>query len=82
MSKHATFTDADEGKDVVDADGNTVGLISSVEGSRAYVDPDPGMVESIKSKLGWTDIGEGDYPLDEGRVADITDDEVRLQRDL
>lgn len=80
MAQNVTFTDSDEGKRVVDADGDEVGMISGVRGSTAYVDPDPGLGENIKSTLGWTDVGEEDYPLDESRVETVTDDEVRLKR--
>lgn len=74
----ARFTDEDEGKPVVNSDGTKIGMISDVRGSRAYVDPDPGLTDQIKSKLGWGDVDEDDYVLDEDKVETVTNDEVRL----
>ena len=76
----AEFTDDDEGKRIVNAEGDQIGIIESVEGGTAHVDPDPGMTDTIKSKLGWGDTDEETYQLDAGSVESITDDEVRLQR--
>lgn len=72
------LTEDDEGKDVVDSNGETIGIVSSVRGGTAYVDPDPGLTDSIKSKLGWNEPDTDDYPLDDSRVDTVTDDEVRL----
>ncbi|WP_049927778.1 hypothetical protein [Halopiger goleimassiliensis] len=76
----AQFTDDDEGKRVVNADGDEIGMIDSVEHGDAYVDPDPGMADTVKSKLGWGDADEETYKLEESSVESITDDEVRIQR--
>lgn len=76
----SNLTEADEGKKVVDSDGNKIGMITGFRGGRAYVDPDPDLTDSIRSTLGWTEVDEEDYPLSEDRVETITDDEVRLGR--
>lgn len=76
----SNLTEADEGKKVVDSDGNKIGMITGFRGGRAYVDPDPDLTDSIRSKLGWTEADEDDYPLSEDRVETITDDEIRLGR--
>lgn len=72
------LTEEDEGKPVVDASGDTLGMIEEVRGETAYIDPDPGIVDRIKSKLGWGEADEDDYPLDQENVARVTDDEVEL----
>lgn len=72
------LTEDDEGKPVVASDGATVGVIQEVSGGEAYVDPDPGLVDRIKSKLGWGNADEGDFRLDEERIERVTDDEVEL----
>lgn len=77
----STITASLEGKPVVDAQGETVGIVSSVRHGTAYVDPDPGITERVTAKLGWADVEDEDYPLQEAEVAAVTDDEVRL-RDL
>ena len=73
------FTENDEGKPVVMGD-EKVGMIKRVEHGTAYVDPDPGITDKIKSTLDWGDSSRDDdtYPLQENRVNTITDDEVRL----
>lgn len=76
----ANFSDDDEGKRVVNANGDEIGMIKSVSGGTAHVEPDPGMTDTIKSKLGWGDSDEDTYPLDDDQVESISDDEVRLQR--
>ena len=76
------ITDDDEGKRVVNADGEQVGLVKQVSGGTAHIDPDPGLTDKIKSKLGWGDMDEDTYPLQEANIDAVTDGEVRLKRDL
>jgi hypothetical protein len=81
MSSRTTIDDSDEGKEVVNADGQKIGIISEVKGDRAHVDPDPGVTDKIRAKLGWGDADDT-YTLPSDSIANITDDEVRLERDL
>ncbi|TYL39197.1 hypothetical protein CV102_07885 [Natronococcus pandeyae] len=76
----ADFTEDDAGKRVVNAEGDEIGILEEVERGTAYVNPDPGLTDTIKSKLGWGDTDEETYRLDADRVDSITDDEVRLGR--
>jgi hypothetical protein len=76
-----TVTDEAVGKDVVDADGDEVGIVTSVRHGTAYVDPDPGLTDEIRAKLGWETTDEEGYPLQERAVATVTDDEIRLRDD-
>jgi hypothetical protein len=71
-----------EGNRVVNANGDEVGMISSVRGGTAYVDPDPGLTESIKSKLGWEDVDSDDYPLREEAIDFVEEDEIHLKSQL
>jgi len=76
------LTEEDEGKKVVNADGEEVGIITGFRGGQAFVDPDPGITDKIMSKLGWQDTDEDDYALDSDNVEQVTDDEVHLSGDL
>ncbi|WP_247000300.1 hypothetical protein [Halosolutus gelatinilyticus] len=76
------FTDDDVGKSVVNANGDEVGIIADVEHGTAHVEPDPGITDTIKAKLGWGGSDEDTYPLQEGSVARVTNDEVHLEHDL
>lgn len=74
-------TEDDEGKEVVQ-DGETVGRVVDVDHGTAYVDPDPGITETLLSKLGWTDRDEDSYPLQETAIDQVTDDQIRLKSGL
>lgn len=76
-----TVTEDDEGKRVVRGD-DTVGRVVNVERGTAYVDPDPDLTDTVKSKLGWGDEKEDAYPLQEDMIDAITDDEILLEGTL
>ncbi|MFC4988725.1 hypothetical protein [Saliphagus infecundisoli] len=78
----ATFTDDDVGKTVVNASGDEIGIVSAIEHGTARVEPDPGITDTIRAKLGWEDTNEETYPLQDHAVSRVTDDEVRLEQDL
>lgn len=78
----AAFGEDDVGKSVVNASGEEVGMVTAVEHGTAHVTPDPGITDSIKAALGWEGTGEDAYPLQEGSVERVTDDEIRLSGDL
>ena len=75
-----TLTEDDKGKSVVDEHGDKVGIITGVRGDTAYIDPDPGVTDKVKTMLGQEDVDQDDYPLDAEMIETVTDDEVRLQR--
>ncbi|MFC7143088.1 PRC-barrel domain containing protein [Halosimplex aquaticum] len=78
MSDRTTVSDDDQGKPIVDENGEKIGVVSEVRAGTAYVDPDPGITDTVSSKLGWSDADEDDYPLPADEIAVITDDEIRL----
>lgn len=73
------ITDHEEGKRVVDHNGDVVGRVTNVHDGQAYVDPDPGITGTIKSKLGWEEEDADDYPLAEHEVEEVNDDEIQLR---
>ena len=77
-----TVSESDEGKKVVNAHGDVIGIVSGVRGETAYVDPDPGVTDKIMSKLEWSSTDDEDYPLNQSKIDAVTDDEIRLKRDL
>jgi hypothetical protein len=77
----AQFTDDDVGKDVVNENGETVGIVADVDHGTAHVKPDPGITDTIKAKLGWQGSDDA-FPLQEAAVKRVTDDEIRLEGDL
>lgn len=75
--KHVT--DDDQGKAVVDSSGQKIGMVTEVRSGTAYVNADPGLTDTIRSKLGWGDADADDYALEEDRIDTVTDDEIRLK---
>jgi hypothetical protein len=71
-------TEADEGKMVVDATGEEVGMVTDVKGGTMYVDAHPSITDRIKSVLDWGGHDDDAYPLEAENIASITDDEVQL----
>ncbi|WP_435098139.1 PRC-barrel domain containing protein [Halorubrum sp. N11] len=80
MVDKITLTADDEGKNVVNADGDSIGRVISVEHGMAHVDPDPGLTDTIRSKLGWGDADEDNYQLDPASIETVSDDEIHLTR--
>ena len=81
MTTTHRFSEDDEGKKVVDSHGHTVGIVEDVENGTAYVDPDPGVTEKVKSALGWTseDATDADtFALPDEYVDTVTEDAVNL----
>lgn len=76
------FMADDRGKDVVTADGDTVGTIEDIKGRTAHVKPGSSLDQTVRSRLGWTTDDEDVYELAHANVADISDTEVTLEQSL
>jgi len=57
-------------------------MVTEVRSGTAYVNADPGITDTIRSKLGWGDADQEDYALEENRIHTVTDDEIRLKDGL
>lgn len=53
----------DEGKDVVCADGRTIGMVTRVRGDTLYVDPDTSLSDRLERRLDWDGSRRTDLPL-------------------
>lgn len=75
---------ADEGKTLMDAEGEEIGVVTAVdpEAQVAYVDPEPGIGDAIIQGLGYGDANEDDIEVPSDSVATVTDTEVRVSIDL
>lgn len=73
--------DDDVGKDVIDDNGEKVGVVTEVDEATnvMYVDPHPGLAQRVKTRLGWEGHDEDAYTVETDRIAEITDDEVLLR---
>ena len=74
----------DEGKFLMDAEAEQIGIITEVdpEAQAAYVDPDPDVADAILQGLGFGDSDSDDIEVPSGAVETVTDSEVRVSRDL
>ncbi|WP_049921638.1 hypothetical protein [Halopiger djelfimassiliensis] len=77
----SNFTTDDVGKTVVDASGKQLGMVASVEGGRAAVDPNPSVAERLLATLGVEGEDEEDYVVTEDMV-DSIGDEIVLRGDI
>lgn len=77
--ERTNVTHDDEGKRVVDSSGEKIGMVTEVRSGTAYVDADPGIADTIRSKLGWGKSDEDDFALDADSIDTVTDDEIRLK---
>lgn len=80
----AVLSSDDEGKFLVDADGEQLGIVTEVDASEdaAYVEPDPGIGEAWVQGLGYGDADEDDVRLPFDAVDTVTDEEVRVAGDV
>lgn len=73
------FNNDDEGMTVRTADGDDVGTIKTIEGSKAHVKPKSSLSESIRTRLGLGDATDEMYTLDHSDVDSITEEGVELK---
>ncbi|MFC7080493.1 hypothetical protein [Halorussus caseinilyticus] len=73
--------DDDVGKDVLDDTDEKVGVVTEVDedANLLYVDPNPGLAQRVKTRLGWEGHDEDAYSVEPDRIAEIDDDHVRLR---
>lgn len=76
------ITEEDVGKRVVGSNGEVIGTIVEVEGDTAYVEPAPSITEKIRSRMSYESVERKSYPLIQGAVGNITDDEIYLKEDF
>lgn len=72
------FDSNDAGKSVLDANGDPVGTIESVDGGRATVRRDADLDRKTSERLGWSSEDET-HELDVDQVQSVDTDEVRLR---
>ena len=82
MAYDVVIDESVEGKRVVNAAGAEVGIVTAVRDGTPYVDPDPGLTEKLRSRMGWADADVDDYPLPEASIERITDEEVHISREF
>ena len=75
------FTDEDTGKDIVTADGDRIGTISTVDEGRATVSSDDedekNLTDHVREMLGWDESGDP-QELEGAQIDRNDEDEVVL----
>lgn len=75
------LTQADAGKPVVDANGDSLGTITRVEDGCAFVDPNDDIPSLAAVVLRWGTDGDS-YPLSNRHVESVTAEGVHLKSNL
>lgn len=75
------FDEDDIGKEVVHG-SETVGRVVNVEHGTAYVEADPDLTDTLKTKLGWSAETAESVPIQDEAVSTVTDDEVLLSQSI
>ena len=75
---------ADEGKFLMDVEGEQIGVVTEVDAGEqvAYVEPDPDIAEAVLQGLGFGDANADDIAVSAEVVATVTDSELRVATDL
>jgi sporulation protein YlmC with PRC-barrel domain len=74
----------DEGKILMDIEGEEIGVVTEVDTDEqvAYVEPEPGIAESVIQGLGFGSKDEDDIEVPAGSIETVTDTELRVKKDL
>jgi len=80
----AVLSTADEGKFLMDVEGEQIGIVTDVDTDEqvAFVDPDAGIAEAWIQSFGYGDADEDDIRVPAESVATVTDTELRVAADL
>lgn len=80
----STLSTNDEGKYLMDAEGEQIGIVTEVDTTEnvAYVEPDPDIGEAVIQGFGYGDADEDDIEVPGESVDTITDTELRVPKDL
>lgn len=66
----------DQGKDVLDASGQRIGMVADVRGDTLYVDPHPSLTGRIKAALDWGEMSEDAFAVQPESIRRIYTDVV------
>lgn len=77
-----TLKEEDEGKVLVDAEGEELGVVTEVKDNVAYVDPDPGVGEAVMATFGRADANPDDLAVEGEKIDSVTDEELHLPADV
>lgn len=74
------LTAEDEGKDVVDEEGERLGTVETVEDAAIQIDPDSGMTDDQRNEFGWGDHRSETHRVENDRIREVTVTEVVIFR--
>ena len=74
-----SLTQNEEGKPVVGADGEDIGVVASVRAGTAHIKPDPNLTETVTAHLGWEEADADTYPVQPEMVDSVSSNEVQLR---
>ncbi|MFC6717463.1 hypothetical protein ACFQGT_04745 [Natrialbaceae archaeon GCM10025810] len=74
-----TFTRDDVDKPVENATGDVIGVVTEVESDTAHVEPNSGVMDSLRAVLGWDRAHHDTVVVHEDSVSEITSTVIRLE---
>ncbi len=74
-----TVSRDDQGKVVVDESGEEIGIAGRIEEGTVYVDPEPGLTDRLRARLGWESDAEDEYPVEPAQIKAVDEDEIVLR---
>ncbi|ACV46706.1 MULTISPECIES: hypothetical protein [Halomicrobium] len=80
----SVLSTADEGKFLMDNEAEQIGVVTEVDPDEqvAYVEPEPGIAESVIQGFGFGSADEDDIEVPADSVETVTDTELRVATDL
>ena len=80
----SVLSTADEGKYLMDEEGEQIGIVTEVDPDAqvAYVEPDPDIGEAAIQGFGFGDADSDDIEVPASSVETVTDSELRVARNL
>ncbi|WP_247004609.1 hypothetical protein [Halosolutus gelatinilyticus] len=75
------LTDAEIGKTVVDASGESIGRVTEAEEAEAmiYIDAHPSITDRIRAKFNWGNVDKGDLSIQADQIERVTDEQIELK---
>ncbi|WP_440006977.1 hypothetical protein [Halomicrococcus sp. SG-WS-1] len=77
-TERVELTPDDEGKRVVDSDGERIGTVDAVEGDDILVEPHDSITDRIKSVFGEGHENQDEYRIGQERITEVTGSTVRV----
>lgn len=77
--KRPVLQKSEEGKTVVGAAGEEIGMVTRVTADAIYVHPEPSLVDRVKATLDWRGYDEDAFRIDADLIERIDGTEIEIR---